>query len=354
MFENIYFWKNAVDPVEDATLSDLQVDGETISGFSGSTTDYNFGVPTGSTSVPQITSAVASNTNASVSITQASAVPGDATVEVTAEDGTTTQTYTVSFSFVGPATPAPTPPTIPANEVLSIYSDAYAQRALNFDAGFCGFGSTEEIQIDGNNTILYKFNGCQGIVFDEPADVSNMTTINFDFYVEEGTDLTGSVISLKLNQTNGNTIPDDDIFLDNVITEGTTPAIVTGEWVEVELTVDLSAFTALDEVVITAGTLANSMYYDNFYISGGTLNSETFETAEFRTFPNPTNDVWNIQTSENISTVKIYNTVGRLVKEVNVTGSEAKVDASDLSTGIYFARISNEFDQTKTIKLIKK
>ncbi len=352
--DNIYFYKEAVDPIIDASLSDLQVDGSTIPGFSSGTVNYDYSVSPGTTDVPEITAATPTNSNANVVITQATEIPGDATVQVTAEDGTTTETYTVSYVFVGPPTPAPTPPTIPANEVLSIYSDAYAQRASNFDAGFCGFDSTEEIQIDGNNTMQYKFNNCQGIILNEPADVSNMTTINFDFYVEEGTDLLGSVISLKLNQTNGNAIPEDDIFLDNVITEGTNPAIVTGEWVEVELTVDLSAFTALDEIVITAGTLANVMYYDNFYISGGTLNSATFETAEFKTFPNPTNDVWNIQTTENIQNVKIFNTVGRLVKEVNVTGNEATVNASDLSTGIYFAKISNEFNQTKTIKLIKK
>lgn len=252
-----------------------------------------------------------------------------------------------------PSTAAPTPDPIPDNEVISFYSDEFAQQPLNFDAGFCGFDSTEELQIEGNNTIKYKGNACQGIILDSPVDATTFTTMHFDFYVEDGADLTGSVISLKLNQTNGPG-PDDDVFLDNVLTEGSTPPIVTGQWVSVELTVDLTPFTALDEVVITAGTLSNELYYDNFYLSGGTLNSETFEAAEFKTYPNPTSDVWNVQTTENIQTIEIFNTVGRLVKEVNVNANEAVINSDDLSTGIYFARISNVFDQTKTIKLIKK
>jgi hypothetical protein len=39
------------------------------------------------------------NSSASEVITQATAIPGDATVVVTSEDGTVTATYTVSFSI---------------------------------------------------------------------------------------------------------------------------------------------------------------------------------------------------------------------------------------------------------------
>ncbi len=253
-----------------------------------------------------------------------------------------------------PATPAPTPPATPDNEIISFYSDAYAQQPLNFDAGFCGFNSTEEIQIQGNNTIAYKGNACQGIQLNSPVDASTFTTINFDFYVENGTDLLGSVISLKLNQTNGPGAG-DDIFLDNVLTEGSTPAIVTGQWVEVELTVNLSNFDALDEVVITAGTLSNKLYYDNFYLSGGTLSNEDFTANSFEAYPNPTYDNWTIKSANNnIQNVEIYNTLGRLVKEVSVKNTETVIDASSLQSGIYFAKVYGENDQNNTIKLIKR
>lgn len=253
-----------------------------------------------------------------------------------------------------PAVAAPMPPARPDNEVISIYSDAYAQQPLNFDAGFCGFDSTEEIQVDGNNTMLYKGNACQGIIFDSPVDASTFTNLHFDFYVEPGTDLLGSVISLKFNQTNGEG-PDDDIFLDNVFTETSNPAIVTGEWVEVDIAVDLSNFDALDEFVITAGTLSNKMYYDNLYLYGGTLSTDSFESIQFSAYPNPTLDNWNIKSSNtNIQNVEIFNTLGRLVKEVTANNTEVVIDASDLSSGIYFAKIYNDSNQNNTIKLIKR
>jgi len=254
-----------------------------------------------------------------------------------------------------PSTPAPTPPDAPDNEIINVYSDAYAQEASNFDAGFCGSNSVTEFQIDGNNTILYNFNACQGIQLVSPVDASTFTTLNFDFYIDEQvTDFVGKVISVKLNQTNGPG-PDDDIFLDIVLTDASNPPLSSGEWITLSATVDLSQFDALDEFVITAGTLAGNLYYDNFYLSGGTLSTDEFATINFSAYPNPTNDVWNIETNNaNIKTVEIFNTLGRLVETVEVNGSEGSIDASNLSSGIYFAKINSESANAETIKLIKR
>ncbi len=83
----------------DATLSDLTVGGETVTGFAAATTSYNVELPFGTTSAPTV---AATATDASyvksVVVTQASSATGDATVVVTAEDGTTTKTYTIHFS----------------------------------------------------------------------------------------------------------------------------------------------------------------------------------------------------------------------------------------------------------------
>ncbi|MFO7743948.1 MAG: T9SS type A sorting domain-containing protein [Psychroflexus sp.] len=352
--DNLYFWKEVVDPVEDATLTDLQVDGSTVSGFASSTTAYNVPVPSSSSSIPQITSAVTTNTNATTAITQATEVPGNATVVVTAEDGVTTKNYTISYFFKGPSSAAPTPPVRDNSSVISFYSDAYSQQALNFDVDFCGTGSTEEVQIDGNNTILYKGNNCQGIQLDSPVDASSFTNLHFDFYVDDAQEsLVGTVISLKFNQTNGEG-PGDDIFLDYVLTTATSPAIVKGQWVSVDATVDLSNFDALDEFVITAGTLGNNLYYDNLYLYGGTLSNDSFTQAEFKVYPNPSKDDWNIRTTENIKNVQVYNITGRLVRDLQVNGSEAVINTNGLSSGVYLAKVSNDLDQTKTIKLIKE
>ena len=84
-------------PSTDATLTDLQVDGITVDNFDAETEVYNVVLPYGSTTVPTV-SATTNDENASANVTQASSVSGTATVVVTAEDGTTQKTYTVSFS----------------------------------------------------------------------------------------------------------------------------------------------------------------------------------------------------------------------------------------------------------------
>ena len=79
-------------PSNDATLSDLKVDGTTISGFSANTISYTYTVASGVTTVPTVTATAARSDSAQVNITPATSIPGSTTVVVTAADGTTTKT----------------------------------------------------------------------------------------------------------------------------------------------------------------------------------------------------------------------------------------------------------------------
>ena len=86
-----------------ATLSDLTVNGTTITGFVSTTLNYNKELPYGTTTVPTV-GATTTDSNASKVITQATNLTGTeaertATVVVTAEDSTTNKTYKVIFSI---------------------------------------------------------------------------------------------------------------------------------------------------------------------------------------------------------------------------------------------------------------
>ncbi|MFC2152123.1 beta strand repeat-containing protein, partial [Bacteroidota bacterium] len=103
-FTNLIAPRDAADIIShDATLSDLAVDnGTLVPAFDAATIDYTVELPYGTTAEPVVT-ATENNTNANAVITQATDVEGDlaartATVIVTAEDGTTTETYTIVFS----------------------------------------------------------------------------------------------------------------------------------------------------------------------------------------------------------------------------------------------------------------
>jgi acetyl esterase/lipase len=86
----------------DATLSDLKVDGTTVSGFSSGTYAYSVAVPYGLPTVP-VVSATTSFPLATSVITPAASIPGTTSILVTAQDGTTQLTYTVSFSYAPPS-----------------------------------------------------------------------------------------------------------------------------------------------------------------------------------------------------------------------------------------------------------
>lgn len=97
---------SAPNPSSDATLSDLTVDGTTITGFSSTVLVYTQELPYDTTDIPTV-DATTNDPDASKVITQASDLTGTETertanVLVTAEDGVTKNTYNVTFTLLGP------------------------------------------------------------------------------------------------------------------------------------------------------------------------------------------------------------------------------------------------------------
>jgi hypothetical protein len=173
----------------------------------------------------------------------------------------------------GPTAAAPTPPVRNAGDVVAIYSDAYSPIALdNFDAGWCGGAAVTEVAIAGNNT-LKKNTGidCHGIDFaSNRQDLSSFTHIHFDFYTDD-TDLTGDVFNIKLVDFAGGN--GEASALEVNINTGTTPAIVAGQWVSVDIDITslggivTGSLTRSDvaQIGITTANLTN-VWYDNIYL----------------------------------------------------------------------------------------
>lgn len=86
----------------DATLSALSINPGTISpAFEPGITSYDVVLPFVTTQAPEI-SATVNESHASLVVHKATALPGDGTVVVTAQDGTTTKTYTIHFTLAPP------------------------------------------------------------------------------------------------------------------------------------------------------------------------------------------------------------------------------------------------------------
>ena len=247
-----------------------------------------------------------------------------------------------------PPTTAPTaPPARNAEDVISLYSEAYTNVASNFDAGWCG-AAIKEVSIAGNNVQAFIGDNCQGIVLNAGIDASAFTNLHVDVYIEEGVDLTSKVFNLKFVQQPG------AAAIEVNFNAASSPALVAGSWIAIDVVVDLSTLTGFKEFGITAGTLKNQVWYDNLYIHKGTaLSVSDNELLNVSMYPNPTASKLNISAASTIKNVSIFNLIGRKVMGLNIDSNSAAIDVSGLSSGLYLINYTIG-DAVGTAKFIKE
>lgn len=350
IIDNVSLTEFVADPTIDATLSALEVDSNPVPSFNSLTFSYTIGLPPSTTAVPLVTNATATEaaSGATVSITDATSIPGTATVVVTASDMTTMQTYTINYVSEGPATAAPTPPARDAANVVSIFSDAYAEiPGINFDAGFCGPNAVTATTAGGDPIFAYTGQACQGIDFSgSPQDITGFTNIHVDLFIEAGTDLIGKVFNILVVHPDG--LGDTPV---NIDLNAVTPAPVPGTWFSFDRVVTFNNPTVRQVTVVS--NLNNDVWYDNLYIHNNVvLSTNDFETAQFTVAPNPTKDVWTIESNNTIDTIEVFDILGKSVITLNPNNQNASIEASGLKTGIYLAKLYSN-GGFKTVRLVK-
>ncbi|WP_445731705.1 T9SS type A sorting domain-containing protein [Mariniflexile sp.] len=340
-----------IPPGEDISLSDLQLDGASISGFGSTKKTYNIELAS-ATPIPQVTSATATNAGATVgAITQASAVPGSATFTVTSQDGTVSQLYTINFIISSPQTAAPTPPARAAADVVSIYSDAYAViPAINLDQGWCDPNAVEATTAGGNAVLAYKNRACQGIDFDaNRQDLTGFTHLHVDLFVKAGTDLVGKVFNIK-------TVPgagDESIL--PIDLNALSPQPVPGTWYSYDMPITFSGPTTATRQVGVTSNLQNAVWYDNLYFhKNTTLSTNNFEIAGLSVYPNPSQNSWTVKTQNiKMETISVFDVLGKNVLSLTPNATETSINGSSLKSGLYFAQIKTA-NGVSSIKLVKK
>ena len=254
----------------DATLSSLEVDSAAISGFSPVTTSYTYEVAVGA-SIPQITAATTTDANANASITQATSIPGDATVVVTAQDGTTNQTYTVSYFYDAPTTGATAPPSRYAGDVISVFGDTYTNVPIenyNPNWGQSGWNTanTSYDPGDGSTLLYYPNFNYQGIQLDGGQDASDMEYLHVDLW-------TLSTSAIKVSPINSGTGPGDALQ---------TISHTIGSWTSVDIPIGDFTGMTWDNIIqmkfdggngATGGT--DAIYVDNIYFWKSSACSST-------------------------------------------------------------------------------
>ncbi len=353
--DNIYFWKNPVDPASDATLSDLKVNGTTVAGFSPATTSYTIEYPQGTTTVPQITASTTTNASATKVTTQATTIPGSATVVVTSQNGTVTKTYTVNYVVSGPNAAAPTPPARPAADVISLFSNAYANVPVDAWSATWDDSSISDIQVSGNDTKKINFTNFLGIDFSAAGhhlDLTNFTRFHMDIWIDSSVDLVGKVFNLKLSQWGGTTA--EVSALELPLNTGTTPALVKGQWLSIDVPLTAWSNNAnrndIAQFVITSNI--PTVYFDNLYFHKATLgvNDVSANTKNVKMYPNPVNSGDDVMFLGKVKQIEFYTTSGQKVK----TAISDKVNTRGLEKGLYIVKIVNQDGTTESSKLLVK
>ncbi len=84
-----------------------------------------------------------------------------------------------------------------------------------------------------------------------------------------------------------------------------------------------------------------------------TLSVNELTSSEFKVYPNPSNGVWNIvSNNQEITSINVYDVLGKQVLSLNPNTQNVSIDASNLQSGLYFAKV-NSLNGSQTIRLIK-
>ena len=107
-----------------------------------------------------------------------------------------------------------------------------------------------------------------------------------------------------------------------------------------EYTKDVSMSTGydcawIDNVVFPASTIITKV--------------ETVTENNVAIYPNPMNDVLNIQLGDNQSNVEIFNSLGQMVRRYDNVSGDMQINVADMEAGIYFVKINGE-----VIKVVKR
>jgi hypothetical protein len=88
-------------------------------------------------------------------------------------------------------------------------------------------------------------------------------------------------------------------------------------------------------------------------VGSNVLSVESFDPSSVSVYPNPTVDRWSVSSSSNmITSVVVYDVLGKLVFSATPDAMNYTIDASRLNSGLYIATVGTTVG-TKTVKLVK-
>ncbi len=261
----------------------------------------------------------------------------------------------------GPTTAAPTPPARPAADVVSIFSEAYTNVAVNQWGPDWGPSSARinDVTIDSNPSKVMDVNAGQtfaGIDFASAAfDATTFTHFHIDYWIAEPLP-TGQVLSIKLSNHVGGM--GETSAIEKVVTpqgnQWVSLDIPLDEFVAASAPANLDR-TAIAQIVITAaradGNVPVDIYMDNIYFhKNTTMSVNDFNEKNISIYPNPVSvgNVMNVMHNTEIKLIELLDLNGRMIKSVNANS----MATNGLAKGVYIVKVTDINNKVSNKKLI--
>ncbi|MGF7141212.1 LamG-like jellyroll fold domain-containing protein [Roseimarinus sediminis] len=356
MDDNTIAMRSISFPVEDessnATLASLMLDGDTIETFASYKLNYDIALPEGTTSAPVVTAST-SNTAATAVVTNAATVPGVATVLVTAADGTTINTYTITFSIEtsndaslsdlavnGTTVDGFDPATYSYDVVLensvsevpaltASSTDAEASIVITNAESLPGTSTVNVTASDGETTATYTVNFTY-----ELSDDASLSAINVDGVSIEG-------------------FASSQLSYDVVLPAGTSnvPVVTatTSNSAAIAVINNAASVPGVTTIVVTAEDGSTIVTYTiNFTIG---TSSVSLENNAVKVFPTISNASFTVTSNEPVKRIIVFDLLGNKVKSMNDIGLSGEVSIE--RPGMYLMVVESDNAQNM-FRVIKK
>lgn len=194
---------------------------------------------------------------------------------------------------IKPESPAPVP-SIPADDVISVFSNAYQDIPVDFYNGFWEFSTTQNeiVQVDGDDIMRYSQLNFVGIQFTAPTqDISGMTHMHMDIWTPDATELPNAFRILLFDLAADNSFDDPNSSHELSIT---SPTLASEQWVSLDIPLtDFAGLTTKMNLaqIVLSGDLSN-VFVDNmyFYNDGMVMEPQEPEVGA----PEPDEDPANV------------------------------------------------------------
>ncbi len=194
---------------------------------------------------------------------------GQGTATITAALGPTQASGTLTVNVETPPEDAPPAPAVPAEDVISLFSDAYDDVPVDTWSAEWDQADVADLVIAGNTVKKYSNLAFAGVEFTSPPiDATSMTHFHVDLWTRDAETFRIKLVDFGANGVFGG---GDDSEHEVTFTPSSTPPIAAGSWNSLDIPLDafsgLAGRSRLAQLIISGSS--PTVYLDNIYFFKG-------------------------------------------------------------------------------------